>query len=156
MNLKTYKRGDIICYQGHVIKHAGIIIDGKCKVYTHYPEIGKAVQLGAFNEGDYFGEQLTIPKYPSIFSFNVVADSDIVKIAHFAHNEEIQSKMIASEFTMISQTAESLKEWVSNVKIKRWENHERKQQLIGLVREFSKNPRITTIDQCNNFFLHKQ
>ena len=152
MNLKIYKCGDVICHQGQEIKYAGIIVDGKCKISTQDPDNGQTVTLGSVSGGGYFGEQLWIRKYPNVYTFSVIAESDEVKIAHFSHNEDVQAKMIASELTVISQTSQSLNEWLSDSKIQRWENHQRKQQIIGLVREFTKNPRITTIEQCNKLY----
>ena len=151
MTVQSFKKGDSLCKQGATIEKAAIIIEGSCKVIVQFPNNGSTVTMGILNVGDYFGEQLWFKECPNIFTFSVIAETN-AKMILFSHNTAIQSKMMKSKYTEASQSSETLEEWTLDCKLQRFKDRERKKQLITLTREFRGNPRILTIQDCNDLY----
>jgi signal-transduction protein with cAMP-binding, CBS, and nucleotidyltransferase domain len=144
---ETVNKGSIICQEGSNIDHVYIIRKGTCKVFKELKRIGKMIEIGEINSGEYFGELCALITDPNMnppkSPFTVIAYSDTVDLASlsaFDAKSKIGNGLNQSNFYSFNQ--ETMEKVFNQLKLnKRW-NQFKKDTILKFWKEKYNNPNL--------------
>jgi CRP-like cAMP-binding protein len=77
--IKTYKKGKIVCHQDMAYDHFFIIVEGFVNIYLE-AENGKKYSQSIYRKGDYFGELEIFDNKPYICSIEALTEVTVIRL----------------------------------------------------------------------------